>query len=308
MNVEEYVAARYGRLLERAVELGAPEGQAAEYVDLVLLEQQKAIRKAADPDPVVYAALEHAVLKVPEPARGPWPFVAVALAGVALTVGIVLTQEPTTEPMPPLFGSTGDRARALLEEDGYEVIVRERRACEPMGQVLDSDPKAGEPVRPGATVSVFTAVPAGSQCEADYRRRAEAWEFLDFAISGESAPAFARTVTVVVDGVEGDRRSGVDAETSEHWESLRALVAKQSAVAADTLTGQPELTVTEGVPPDTTCGQARPAGAGERPVVRLEVDARAPDSDLGCPLTVDLYRDSERVIDAVVIYTAVPAS
>ena len=175
MNVDEYVAARYGRLLERAVALGAPEGQAAEYVDLVLLEQQKAIRKAEDPDPVVRAALERAVLRVPERGHSPWPYVGVALAGIAVTVGVVLFQEPTAEPMPALFGTTGDRARALLEDQGYEVIVRERRECEPMGQVINSDPQAGERVRHGATVSVFTAVPSGTDCDAEYGRRADAW-------------------------------------------------------------------------------------------------------------------------------------
>jgi hypothetical protein len=304
MNVDEYVAARYGRLLERAVELGAPEGQAAEYVDLVLLEQQKAIRKAEDPDPVVHAALERAVLRIPDRGRSPWPYVGVGLAGIAVAVGVVLFHEPAAEPMPSLFGLTGDRARALLEDDGYEVIVRERRECEPMGQVINTDPKAGALVAPGATVSVFTAVPSGAQCEAEYGRRADAWEFLDFAISGDSSPAFARTVTVVIDGVEGEPRSGVGAASSERWRALRAMVAAQAAVPADTSTGQPVLSVTEGVPPTTTCGQDRPPGAAERTALRLEVDARGTD-EAGCPLTVDLYRDSERVIDAVVIYSAV---
>jgi hypothetical protein len=303
MNVDEYVAARYGRLLERAVELGAPEGQAAEYVDLVLLEQRKAIRRADDPDPVVRAALERAVLRIPERGHSPWPYVGVGLAGIAVAVGVVLFQEPAAEPMPSLFGLTGDRARELLEDDGYEVILRERRECEPMGQVINTDPKAGALVAPGATVSVFTAVPSGAQCEAEYGRRADAWEFLDFAITGESSPEFARTVTIVVDGVEGDARSGVDAATSARWTSLRELVAGQSTVPADTSTGQPVLSVTEGVPPPTTCGHDRPPGAAERTALRLEVDARGPDQ-AGCPLTVDLYRDSESVIDAVVIYSA----
>lgn len=306
MNVDEYVAARYGRLLERAVALGAPEGQAAEYVDLVLMEQRKAIRRADDPDPLVVEALERAVLKVPEPERSPWPFVAVGLAGIAVVVGVLLTQEPDREPLPSLFGLTGDRARTLLEDDGYEVLLRQRRVCEPMGMVIDSDPRAGDPVPQGATVSVFTAVPAGSQCEADYRNREDAWGFLSFAISGGPSPDFARTVTIVIDGVEGEPRSGVGAETSPRWTALRALVAEQSAVPAATLTGQPALSVTEGIPPARTCDVARPPGAAERTALRLEVDTRAPGEQRGCPLTVDLYRDSEDVIDAVVIYSADP--
>jgi len=308
MNVDEYVTARYGRLLERAVELGAPEGQAAEYVDLVLLEQQRRIRRAEDPDPLVYEALERAVLEDPRPTRSPWPYVGVGLAGIAVLVGVVLTQEPTPEPMPSLFGLTGDRARALLEDDGYRVVVRERRECEPMGRVINSEPKAGQPVVPGATVSVFTAVPSGTQCDAEYGRRADAWDFLDFAISGEASPRFARTVTVVIDGVEGEPRSGVGAVTSARWTALRELVAGQSTVPAETSTGQPVLTVTEGVPAATTCGIERPPGAGQRTALRVEVDARAPDEGTGCPLTVDLYRDSEQVIDGVVIYSAVSPS
>jgi hypothetical protein len=121
-------------------------------------------------------------------------------------------------------------------------------------------------VRAGARVSVFTAVPSGTECLVEYGRRADAWEFLDFAISGRASPSFARTATS---------------------------------------TGLPVLTVTEGTPPERTCGHPRPPGAAERTALRLQVDARTPGQGSGCPLTVDLYRDSERVIDAVVIYSAV---
>ena len=86
---------------------GPGERLAAEYVDQVLLDHQKQIRRADDPDPLVYDALERAVLKLPAPTRSPWPFVAVVLAGVAVTVGVVLTREPAPRPMPALFGSTG---------------------------------------------------------------------------------------------------------------------------------------------------------------------------------------------------------
>lgn len=308
MNVDEYVAARYGRLLERAVELGAEEGLAAEYVDQVLLDQRRAIVKADDPDPLVYDALERAVLRLPEPARSPWPFVGVGLAAIAVTVGVLLTQEPAASPMPSLFGSTGDQARERLEAAGYDVLLREVRECEPMGQVVNSDPQAGEPVADGATVSVFTAVPSGVQCEAEYGARADAWEFLDFTITGEREPAFARTVTIVIDGVEGEPRSGPGAAGSDRWREVRRLIADGAVRAAPSSTGLPLLTVTQGVPPDATCTIPRPVSAGDRPTLRLQVDARPPGEDLGCPLTIDLYRDSEQVIDGVVIYSAVDPS
>ena len=46
MRFEEYVAARYGRLIEHAVLLGCAEGEAGTYVDKVLLEQKKKIRRS----------------------------------------------------------------------------------------------------------------------------------------------------------------------------------------------------------------------------------------------------------------------
>ena len=285
MNVDEYVAARYGRLLERAVELGAPEGLASEYVDQVLLDQQKAIRKAEDPDPVVHAALERAVLDEPRAGRSPWPFVGVALAAVGVAVAVVLTQDPTTDPMPPLFGYTGEQAAVLLGESGYDVVLRPVRECEPLGQVLTSDPRAGEPVERGAQVQVFTAVPSGSLCEAQYIRRGDAWAFLDFAISGSTAPAFARTVTIVIDGVEGEPRSGVGAATSPRWEPIRALVARQAHEPTLTPTGQPMLTVTKGVPPPATCGTPRPPGAADR--TALQARGRPPQDRADAGLPVD---------------------
>jgi len=305
MNVDEYVAARYGRLLERAVELGAPDGLATEYVDQVLLDQRRAIRRAEDPDPVVFAALERAVLRIPEPRRSPWPYVGVVMVGIGIGVAVVLTQDPVTDPMPALFGYTGEQAREQLEDRGYDVTLRPVRECEPLGQVLTTDPKAGEPVERGARVAVFTATPSGSGCEAQFVRRSDAWAFLDFAITGGTNPAFARTVTVVVDGVEGEPRSGVEAAASPRWASVRAFIARQSHAPTATPTGQPMLSVTQGVPPEATCGTPRPPGAADRQALRIQVDGRRIGETTGCPLVIDLYRDSDRVIDGVVIYSAV---
>ena len=169
-----------------------------------------------------------------------------------------------------------------------------------------SDPAAGAPVEDGGRISVFTAAPAGSDCEAQFGQRSDAWSFLDFAITGEVEPTFARTVTIVIDGVEGEPRSGVGAAASQRWASIRELVARQAQAPAKTPTGLPMLTVLEGLPPDSTCSILRPPGATDRTALRLEVDGRRIGATTGCPLTIDLYRDSEQVIDAVVIYSSVP--
>ena len=107
-------------------------------------------------------------------------------------------------------------------------MLRPVRECEPIGQVLTSAPQAGQPLEQGDRVDVFTAVPSGSNCEAQFVRRGDAWAFLDFAVTGDTTPAFARTVTVVIDGVEGEPRSGVGAATSARWETLRELVVRQA--------------------------------------------------------------------------------
>ena len=51
MDFDQYVVARRGRLVERAVLLGCPEDHAGTYVDQVLLEQRRRIRRAEDPTP-----------------------------------------------------------------------------------------------------------------------------------------------------------------------------------------------------------------------------------------------------------------
>ena len=65
----------------------------------------------------------------------------------------------------------------------------------------------------------------------------------------------------------------------------------------------PALRVDVTLPPELWCGVPRPFETGQRFALRLQIDARAPRNDVGCPLTVDLYR-SERVIDTVVVYPA----
>jgi hypothetical protein len=308
MDVEQYVAARYGRLLERAIELGAPEGLASEYVDQVLLDQRRKIKRADDPDPVVLAALQRAITG--QPARRSWaaPVVAVALVGVAVVVGVALTYQPSGRPLPSMFGYHGDEAARLLDQQGYNVVVRQSKACEPIGQVLGTRPRAGEKVETGTTVAVYIAIPSGYECEPKYLNRSDAWEFVRFALDDRARPRFTETVSLVVDGSPPTRISGVTPQDDVQWDGPRRLVAEAATATVESGTGMAELTVTDLVPPSFTCGIPRPAEAGERRALRLEIDTRRRGEDRGCPLTVDLYRVG-RVIDSVVIYrSAAPAA
>jgi hypothetical protein len=302
MDFDDYVAARYGRLIEHAVLLGCAEGEAATYVDHVLMDRRKQIRRAEDPDPLVHEALERAIAGTPDRRSRTGPFVAVGLVGVAVAVGIALTYRPPPEPMPSLFALDGDRAETLLEGQGYDVVLRPARACEPQGLVLGSDPAPGDLVEHGATVTVRTAVPSGPTCDALYADRSDAWRFVAFALGGPP-PEFARTVTVVVDRQDPYALDHVAAVDRARWAGLFTRLARTARATAPTDSGMPRLTVRGNLLPTVLCGVPKPAGTGTRRVLRLEIDPRPAGDVQGCPLTIDLYRSTDHAIDGVVVYT-----
>jgi PASTA domain-containing protein len=301
MDFDQYVAARYGRLIEHAVLLGCAEGEAGTHVDRVLLEQRKRIRRAEDPDPLVHEALERAINGSPERSRRTGPLVAAALVVVAVAVGVVATYRPTADPLPSLFALTGDQAEEFLESQGYDVSLEQARSCEPPGLVVDSDPPSGGPVRKGATVTVRTSVLSGSQCEPAFPRRLAAWEFVQFALGRGPAPDFASAVDVVVDGGAPVRLTGDAAGMLLTLDDVTTAIADASRQTRPAESGLPRLVVTFTSPPDSWCGVTRPDVVDDRSSIRFKIDPR-PDGESGCPLTVDLYR-TESLIDAVVVYT-----
>ena len=307
MDVDQYAAARYGRLLEQAVRLGCPDEGAGAVVDRVLLEQHRRIQKAEDPDPLVHEALERALLG-PSDGDRTGRLVGLGVLGlvgtaVAVAVAVTLGQGPPPDAMPSLFGLTGAQAEGLLQEQGYDVVVQAASSCEPPGLVVGSDPPAGRAVGEGDTVTVRTSVLVGSQCEADYPARAAAWEFLQFALGRGPAPEFARTVTVVVNGQDPYHLDRVAAVDPDRWGGLFARVGRTARTVSPTETGMPSLLVTDDLLPAALCGVPKPAGTGDRRVLRIEVDAH-PGDGRSCPLTIDLYRSSDHTIDGVVVYTA----
>ncbi|MDX6373922.1 MAG: hypothetical protein QOD98_2910 [Nocardioidaceae bacterium] len=302
MDFDEYVAARYGRLIEHAVLLGCAEGEAGTYVDQVLLEQRKRIGRAEDPDPLVQEALEGAISGVPQRSRRAGPLVAIGLVAVAVAVGAGLTYRPPPRPVPSLFALDASQAQRLLEDQGYDVRLRPDRSCEPQGLVLGSDPPTGTLVREGQTVTVHTAAASGVFCQALFLARSDAWQFVAFALGGK-APQFADTVTLLVSGSMARSFVQADATDRKRWAEAFDLIEKAAHQAAPTTSGMPALRVDVTVPPDTWCGVPRPEETGGRFALRLEIDPRVARDGRGCPLTIDLYR-SERVIDTVVVYTA----
>jgi hypothetical protein len=307
MDVDQYVAARYGRLLELAVELGCPEQDAERVVDQVLTEQRRRIQKATDPDPLVREALLHALRGEPSSTRPPWLRVAVgsgvlvAVIITAIVSGSLLRGGPSAA-VPSLFGYDAGLASEVLREAGLEVSLEPTPACEPRGLVVSTDPPAGDLAVRGAPVTVRTALPLGPFCEAEYPFRVAAWSFIDFARGGP-APEFAETVYVVVDGAAPAAMTSGDAADRRRWGETLRLVADPAGAPGVTETGMPRLTVRSGIPPLRQCGVARPMLGEGRSALRLQIDP-GPDGSAAsrCPLTVDLFRVGQ-VIDAVVVYT-----
>ncbi|WP_028651460.1 PASTA domain-containing protein [Nocardioides halotolerans] len=302
MDFDQYVAARYGRLVEHAVLLGCAEGEAGACVDRVLLEQRKQIRGADDPDPLVHEALESAISGTPPRSRRTGPLMAVGLVAVAVAVGAALTYRPPPQPVPSLFGLDATQAQRLLEDEGYAVLVRPARSCEPDGLVLGSEPPAGTLAREGATVTLRAAARSDAFCQAQFLARSDAWDYVAFALGGDPPP-FAATVTLVVAGSEPRSFTRGEAGDGTRWGEAFDLVLAAARAAAPTASGMPALRVEATLPPEAWCGVARPPELGDRFALRLQIDPRASRAEGGCPLSVDLYR-SERVIDTVVVYPA----
>jgi len=303
VDFDQYVAARHGRLIEHAVLLGCAEDEAGAVVDQVLLEQRRRIQKAEDPDPLVHEALERLVHGAPPRRIRTGPLIGVGLVAVAVVVGVALSYRPPPASMPSLFAMTGDQAERLLRDQGYDVVVRPASSCDPPGLVVGSDPRGGAPVQKGATVTVRTSVLIGSECEPDYSARSAAWEFVQFALRRGPAPEFARTVTVVVDRQDPYALDHVAAVDPGRWGGLFERLSRAARTRAPTDSGMPRLVVRDRFSPSSLCGVPKPAGTGNRTVLRIEIDPHPSDDAQSCPLTIDLYRSSDHAIDGVVVYT-----
>ena len=135
MDFDQYVAARYGRLIEHAVLLGCAEGEAGTCVDQVLLEQRK--RSAAPRIPTRSCAKRWRERSTAPPSgrAAParwWPSARGHRGGggrradlPATAAAGALAVRPRREPGP-----------AAARGPGYDVLLRPARSCEPEGLVL----------------------------------------------------------------------------------------------------------------------------------------------------------------------------
>lgn len=317
MDPGDYRDARWHSLLRAAEDLGVDPEQAPGLVDEVLSAQQRRIRRAEDPDPLVREALTDRILGPPDDARRRrWPAVAalaIALATAGTVVALTRPEPPPADhlgadQMPSLFGYDGASAAALLEKRGLEVQRRPFRSCEVRDRVVASAPATGAPVARGERVVIYTALPADVSCLTDYGERELAWQLLDFANGHGPAPAFAPQVWVYPSDGPARVLTSTDAADRDSWQGTEVLSALRKASSDVALVQEHPLTyaipavrvvdVTDGL---GECGVPTPSVAGTADVVAFIV--RSADRT-GCPLRVEVYRDRDRRIESVALYPA----
>lgn len=294
MEFEEYVAARRGRLVERAQEAGLGGEEATELVDRLLDRHRRLIGRRADPHPDLVLALEQSL---PGPALRPrrrrstrLTLVGAAAVVAVVAVGAAVGREPEPVAVPGLFGRDVAAAEDLLSAAGFGVDRRAIAACQPSGKVVSTQPAAGSLVDPGATVTLQLAVPSDAFCMGRYPDLRAAWEVLDFLTDRGPAPDFAP----VVDVVAGDERRTIPAADAAagDWIDGQVATALREALASR----RPVLTVGRDVPQLSECGTRVPPDLVGRPALTVRV------AEVGgtCGVTLHVYR-TRRDIDAVVL-------
>lgn len=306
MDVEAYRAARRTRLVELAIESGVPAVEADLVVDRVIVEQQRRIRRAEDPDDVVVPALRETLLGDRSWGRTSTVVVLLALFAIVLAVPIAyVTRNEGAPTVPALLGLTTSEATRALERDDIALRVVGVPQCNPAGQVLGSDPPTGSAVGKDDVVTVIATSTPEWRCPDDMAARARAWTFLRFLVSGSARPSFAPGVRLFVDGEEVTVVGGAESATAPGWRSvMRDPILRYVSRPAPNPLGQPVVSISHGVPPLTTCGHPRATPAGAvLPSTRVVLTAGGEGSSAGCGLTIDLFYNVLGAISGVALYT-----
>jgi hypothetical protein len=319
VDPQEYLDARWHALLRAAVDLGIDEEDAPAVVRRVLAAQQRRIRRAEDPDPLVHAALE---LEVRGPQgsrpsrRPPWR----ALAGIAAATAVVLAVVALTRPdeppvdhldddqVPSVFGYGRAAAEDLLIGLGLEVTLEPMRACEVEGRAIGTEPPRGATYDRGDPITLYTAVPSSITCLTDYQQRSTAWQLLDFANGRGEGPPFADRVLVRAGDGTATLLSHDAATDPAAWADTGVLEALRAATSRVRLTDDRPLTYA--VPALRIVGADEGfgrCGPPPRPLADTG-DAFAAlvfsPTRVGCPLRLQVHRDAAHRVAAVELYPA----
>lgn len=318
MDPQEYFDARWHALLRAAVDLGVDEQDAPAVVRRVLAAQQRRIRRADDPDPLVHAALELDVRgpqEPREPRRPPWRTLVGVAAAAGLVLGVVVLTRPDEPPVdhldddqvPSVFGYGRAAAEDLLTGLGLEVTLEPMRACEIEGRAIGTEPARGTTYDRGDPITLYTAVPSSITCLTDYQQRSTAWQLLDFANGRGAGPPFAdRVVVRAGDGTATVLDHDAAADPAA-WADTGVLDALRTATSRVHLTDDRPLTYA--VPALRIIGADEafgPCGAPQPPADTGDAFAALVFSPtrVGCPLRLQVSRDDAHRVADVALYPA----
>ncbi|HEX4719416.1 MAG TPA: Stk1 family PASTA domain-containing Ser/Thr kinase [Thermoleophilaceae bacterium] len=87
--------------------------------------------------------------------RRTWPWVVLALLIAALAAGAVLFVGGQNKvAVPGVIGAPAAQARTLLEQRGFQVSIDRKQSLQPVDQVIQQGPSAGQKVKKGSTVNL----------------------------------------------------------------------------------------------------------------------------------------------------------
>jgi serine/threonine-protein kinase len=91
----------------------------------------------------------------PPQRRRRWPWVVFGLLALAFIGGVLLyAHESGKVAVPGVIGAPADRARTLLEQQGFQVNVDRKPSLSPVDQVIQQNPAAGSKAKKGSTVGL----------------------------------------------------------------------------------------------------------------------------------------------------------
>lgn len=262
---------------------------------------------------------------LPEPPRRPsWPVLVAAAAVVAIAVtSLVLANRdgssPRPEPAPPVptsvqvpsvLGYAQDDAVRTLMEAGFTVSSKPVPSCDQTPTAWGTQPAAGTPLEPGSAIVLEVTAPTDGFCVDDSVTLAR--ELLNFADGRGPAPQLAGTITIYDENGSAEI-TAAQAADPETWRACSAAEVCTSALAALSAAAHafylaPGSEETRYVSPVLTASSQHPScpyNAGPdlgRFSVRIQV-LSSKDGPVCTDTAVDVYRDSDDRIDAVVLRT-----
>jgi beta-lactam-binding protein with PASTA domain/tRNA A-37 threonylcarbamoyl transferase component Bud32 len=215
---------------------------------------------AALGDTATHAAVaEAAGTAPPPPPEGPperrgffTPARLIAMALLLLLLGVIayaLTR-PESVLVPTVLGEDQARAQAILEEAGFEVAVTSVPNDAPEDTVLEQDPRAGDEVDKGSTVTITVSLGPAAVVVPDVtgqpaRRAQNALEDAGFQVRADERPSSRVRAGLVIDteppaGTELERDSRVTLVISSGARVVQvpSVVGQQQDLAESTLRGE----------------------------------------------------------------------